>query len=187
MAPVEALGVQPGMRVLDLCAAPGGKSTQIADHLAGKGVLVTNEIHPARARILLENIERMGVTNAVVLNEKACSLAAAFGAWFDAVLVDALPGEGMFRRDPDAISQWSEDAPQMCHERQLEILKALRAASSGGGTMVYSTCTYNHIENEETIAAFLETHPDFELDESLSLPGVRAGRHGASLSAPTAR
>ena len=172
MAPVEALGVQPGMRVLDLCAAPGGKSTQIADHLAGKGVLVTNEIHPARARILLENIERMGVTNAVVLNEKPARIAAAFGAWFDAVLVDApCSGEGMFRRDPDAISQWSEDTPQMCHERQLEILESA-ARCLKGGTMVYSTCTYNHIENEETIAAFLETHPDFELDESLSLPGV---------------
>lgn len=173
MAPVEALGVQPGMRVLDLCAAPGGKSTQIADHLAGKGVLVTNEIHPARARILLENIERMGVTNAVVLNEKPARIAAAFGVWFDAVLVDApCSGEGMFRRDPDAISQWSEDAPQMCHERQLEILESAARCLKGGGTMVYSTCTYNHIENEETIAAFLETHPDFELDESLSLPGV---------------
>ena len=173
MAPVEALGVQPGMRVLDLCAAPGGKSTQIADHLAGKGVLVTNEIHPARARILLENIERMGVTNAVVLNEKPARIAAAFGAWFDAVLVDApCSGEGMFRRDPDAISQWSGDAPQMCHERQLEILESAARCLKGGGTMVYSTCTYNHIENEETIAAFLETHPDFELDDSLSLPGV---------------
>lgn len=173
MAPAEALGVQPGMRVLDLCAAPGGKSTQIADHLAGKGVLVTNEIHPARARILLENIERMGVTNAVVLNEKPARIAAAFGAWFDAVLVDApCSGEGMFRRDPDAISQWSEDAPQMCHERQLEILESAARCLKGGGTMVYSTCTYNHIENEETIAAFLETHPDFELDDSLSLPGV---------------
>ena len=173
MAPVEALGVQPGMRVLDLCAAPGGKSTQIADHLAGKGVLVTNEIHPARARILLENIERMGVTNAVVLNEKPARIVAAFGAWFDAVLVDApCSGEGMFRRDPDAISQWSEDAPQMCHERQLEILESAARCLKGGGTMVYSTCTYNHIENEETIAAFLETHPDFELDDSLSLPVV---------------
>lgn len=173
MAPVEALGVQPGMRVLDLCAAPGGKSTQIADHLAGKGVLVTNEIHPARARILLENIERMGVTNAVVLNEKPARIAAAFSAWFDAVLVDApCSGEGMFRRDPDAISQWSEDAPQMCHERQLEIFESAARCLKGGGTMVYSTCTYNHIENEETIAAFLETHPDFELDDSLSLPGV---------------
>ena len=173
MAPVEALGVQPGMRVLDLCAAPGGKSTQIADHLAGKGILVTNEIHPARARILLENIERMGVINAVVLNEKPARIAAAFGAWFDAVLVDApCSGEGMFRRDPDAISQWSEDAPQMCHERQLEILESAARCLKGGGTMVYSTCTYNHIENEETIAAFLETHPDFELDDSLSLPGV---------------
>ena len=89
MAPVEALGVVPGMHVLDLCAAPGGKSTQIADKLCGEGLLVTNEIHPTRARILLENIERMGVTNAVVLNETPARIARHFGAWFDAVLVDA--------------------------------------------------------------------------------------------------
>lgn len=173
MAPVEALGVVPGQRVLDLCAAPGGKSTQIADKLLGEGVLVANEIHPTRARILLENIERMGVTNAIVLNESAERIAARFGAWFDAVLVDApCSGEGMFRRDPQAMEQWSLEAPVLCHERQLQILDSAAACLCGGGVMVYSTCTYNRLENEGTVEAFLKKHPEFSLDESLSLPGI---------------
>ena len=173
MAPVEALGVKPGMRVLDLCAAPGGKSTQIADKLRGEGILVTNEIHPARARILLENIERMGVKNAVVLNETPARIAKHFGAWFDAVLVDApCSGEGMFRRDPEAVTQWTPDAPQMCHERQLEILESAAKVLRGGGTLVYSTCTYNEVENERTIEAFLRDHPEFSLDASLALEGI---------------
>lgn len=173
MAPVEALGVEPGMRVLDLCAAPGGKSTQIADKLCGKGILVTNEIHPARARILLENIERMGVTNAVVLNETPARIAKHFGAWFDAVLVDApCSGEGMFRRDPEVVEQWTPDSPQMCHERQLEILECAAGCLHGGGILVYSTCTYNQVENERTIEMFLKDHPEFSLDSGLALEGI---------------
>ena len=173
MAPVALLGPKPGERVCDLCAAPGGKTTQIAGRMMGQGFLLCNEINPKRAKILSRNIERMAVANALVTNEHPATLAQRFAGFFDRVLVDApCSGEGMFRRDPDAISQWSEDAPQMCHERQLEILESAARCLKGGGTMVYSTCTYNHIENEETIAAFLETHPDFELDDSLSLPGV---------------
>ena len=173
MAPAEALGVRPGMRVLDLCAAPGGKSTQLGDHLLGGGLLVANEIHPSRARILLENVERMGIPNAVVLNESPDRIAKHFGAWFDAVLVDApCSGEGMFRRDPDAISQWTPDAPQQCHERQLEILESAAQCLRGGGAMVYSTCTFNRIENERTIEVFLARHPEFQLDTTLSLPGI---------------
>ena len=173
MAPVEAMGVVPGMRVLDLCAAPGGKSTQIADKLMGEGILVTNEIHPTRSRILLENIERMGVRNAVVLNETPARIATHFGAWFDAVLVDApCSGEGMFRRDEIAVEQWTPDAPQMCHERQMEILECAAKCLKGGGVLVYSTCTYNKVENEETIACFLEAHPEFRLDEGLHMEGI---------------
>ena len=173
MAPVEAMGVVPGMRVLDLCAAPGGKSTQIADKLMGEGILVTNEIHPTRSRILLENIERMGVRNAVVLNETPARIATHFGAWFDAVLVDApCSGEGMFRRDEIAVEQWTPDAPQMCHERQMEILECAAKCLKGGGVLVYSTCTYNKVEKEETIACFLEAHPEFRLDEGLHMEGI---------------
>lgn len=173
MAPVEALGVQPGMRVLDLCAAPGGKSTQIADHLGGKGIIIANEIHPTRARILLENIERMGVRNAAVLNETPARIAAHFGAWFDAVLVDApCSGEGMFRRDPQAVEQWNADAPLMCHHRQMDILSSAAKCLRGGGVLVYSTCTYNQTENENTVAAFLEAHPQFDLDGGFLLEGI---------------
>ena len=132
MAPAAALGVRPGMRVLDLCAAPGGKSTQIADLLGGQGILVANEIHPARARILLENVERMGVPNAVVCNE----------------------------------------TPARCHERQMEILEDAARCLRGGGTLVYSTCTFNRVENEGTIEAFLRRHPEFSLDPELALPGI---------------
>ena len=175
MAPAEALGVRPGMRVLDLCAAPGGKSTQIADKLGGEGLLVANEIHPARARILLENIERMGVPNALVCNEEPARLAARFGPWFDAVLVDApCSGEGMFRRDPEAAAQWSAEAPARCHARQMEILESAARCLRGGGALVYSTCTFNRLENEETIAAFLAAHAEFFLEEDLALPGIPA-------------
>lgn len=173
MAPAAALGVRPGMRVLDLCAAPGGKSTQIADLLGGQGILVANEIHPARARILLENVERMGVPNAVVCNETSARIAAHFGPWFDAVLVDApCSGEGMFRRDPEAVAQWSAEAPARCHERQMEILEDAARCLRGGGTLVYSTCTFNRVENEGTIEAFLGRHPEFSLDPELALPGI---------------
>lgn len=173
MAPVEALHVKPGMRVLDLCAAPGGKSTQIADHLQGEGILVSNEIHPTRARILLENVERMGVRNAIVLNETPARIAARFGAWFDAVLVDApCSGEGMFRRDPQTVEQWTPDALQMCHERQMEILECAAGCLKGGGRLVYSTCTYNRIENEQTINAFLKERAEFKLDTELKLEGI---------------
>lgn len=173
MAPAEALGIQPGMRVLDLCAAPGGKSTQLADRLQGRGLLVANEIHTGRARILLENVERMGIPNAVVLNESPDRIAKHFGPWFDAVLVDApCSGEGMFRRDPAAIAQWTPESPRRCHERQAEILESAALCLRGGGTMVYSTCTFNRVENEHTIERFLARHPEFHLDGSLQLPGI---------------
>jgi 16S rRNA C967 or C1407 C5-methylase (RsmB/RsmF family)/NOL1/NOP2/fmu family ribosome biogenesis protein len=162
--PVGALGVRPGMRVLDLCAAPGGKSTQIAEALAGEGILVANEVHAGRARILLENIERQGVANAVVLNESPQRLAAHFGPWFDAVLVDApCSGEGMFRRDDEAIAQWSERALRGCHERQLEILLEAAKLLRPGGRLVYSTCTFNTLENEGSVEAFLCARPEFSL------------------------
>ncbi len=173
MSPVSALQVQPGMRVLDLCAAPGGKSTQIADALRGEGLLVANEIHPTRARILLENIERMGVKNAVVLGETPARIAKHFGAWFDCVLVDApCSGEGMFRRDVIARQEWTADSPEQCHVRQMEILESAAKCVKGGGALVYSTCTYNSRENEETIAEFLQNNSEFSLDESLLLPGL---------------
>ena len=123
MSAGAALDVKPGMRVLDLCAAPGGKSSQLAAALCGRGLLVSNEPIPSRAQMLASNIERQGFSNVVVVNEYPDRLAARWGETFDAVLVDApCSGEGMFRRDEEAVRQWSPDAPRMCHERQAGIL-----------------------------------------------------------------
>jgi len=170
MSATELLAPQPGELVLDLAAAPGGKATQIADRLAGQGLLVANEIHPARARVLSENIERMGIANAVVTNEPPDRLAKRFPAYFDAVMLDApCSGEGMFRKDPDAVREWSEAAVTACAVRQAGILDEAAKMVRPGGRLVYSTCTFNREENEETIERFLERRPDFELRRSLRL------------------
>jgi len=170
MSAAELLAPQPGELVLDLAAAPGGKATQIADRLAGQGLLVANEIHPARARVLSENIERMGIANAVVTSEPPDRLARRFPAFFDAVMLDApCSGEGMFRKDPDAVREWSEAAVLACAARQAGILDEAAKMVRPGGRLVYSTCTFNREENEETVARFLERRPDFELKRSLRL------------------
>ena len=164
MAPAELLDVQPGMRVLDLCAAPGGKSTQLAAKLAGCGLLVCNEIHPKRAQILAQNIERMGIANALVLNEHPKNLSPRFDGYFDRVLVDApCSGEGMFRKEEAAVADWSEETVAMCAARQIEILRTAASLLRPGGRLVYSTCTFAPQENEGTISAFLQEHPDFSV------------------------
>ena len=178
MAPVAALDPRPGERVLDLCAAPGGKSGQIAARLNGRGFLLSNEIEFSRARILLGNLERLGVTNAFVTSAPAEALARVLPAFFDRVLVDApCSGEGMFRRDPEAASQWNPDAPAGCAARQTAILNDAARMVRPGGKLVYSTCTFNRLENEGTVREFLRTHPDFEPD-AFDLPGVGASRDG---------
>ena len=178
MAPVAALDPRPGERVLDLCAAPGGKSGQIAARLNGRGFLLSNEIEFSRARILLGNLERLGVTNAFVTSAPAEALARALPAFFDRVLVDApCSGEGMFRRDPEAASQWNPDAPAGCAARQTAILNDAARMVRPGGKLVYSTCTFNRLENEGTVREFLRAHPDFEPD-AFDLPGVGASRDG---------
>ena len=178
MAPVAALDPRPGERVLDLCAAPGGKSGQIAARLNGRGFLLSNEIEFSRARILLGNLERLGVTNAFVTSAPAEALARALPAFFDRVLVDApCSGEGMFRRDPEAASQWNPDAPAGCAARQTAILNDAARMVRPGGKLVYSTCTFNRLENEGTVREFLRAHPDFEPD-AFELPGVGASRDG---------
>ncbi len=164
MAPVELLGVSPGQRVLDLCAAPGGKSTQIASKLKGRGFLLCNEIHPARAKILSENIERMGVVNACVTNETPAHLAEVFPAYFDRVLVDApCSGEGMFRKNDAACEEWSPENVHMCAKRQDEILDCAAEMLCAGGRLVYSTCTFAPEEDEGSVSRFLQRHPEFGL------------------------
>ena len=165
-APAALLGVRPGMRVLDLCAAPGDKSSQLAAALAGQGLLVANEYQPARAEILRQNLERMGVTNAVVLNEEPARLAEALPGFFDRVLVDApCSGEGMFRKEPAALAQHSAALVCRCAALGEAILEAAAALLAPGGVLVYSTCTFAPAEDEGQIAAFLARHPAFSLDD----------------------
>ena len=171
MAPVSVLSPRPGERVLDLCAAPGGKSTQIAAALAGEGLLVSNEPVPSRAKILSRNIERLGVPNALVVSAQPETLAARWGVLFDAVLVDApCSGEGMFRRHPETRAEWNPASPMGCAERQRRILGCAAAMLRPGGRLVYSTCTLSPEENEETMRWFLQEHPDFSV-QPFSLPG----------------
>ena len=162
------LGVQPGMRVLDLCAAPGGKSSQLAAALQGRGVLVSNEYVAARAEILKSNLERMGVSNAVVLNETPARIAEALPEFFDRVLVDApCSGEGMFRKEPVALQQHCEALVKQCAELGAQILDCAAAALAPGGQLVYSTCTFAPEEDEGQVAAFLQRHPEFVLADVL--------------------
>lgn len=166
LSAVTALDPQPGERILDLCAAPGGKSTQIAARLAGKGLLVSNEYVPSRANILLSNIERMGIRNAVVTNLHPDRLCGRLEGWFDRVLVDApCSGEGMFRKDPRAVEEWSDEHSKSCAVRQLGILQSAKEAVRPGGVLVYSTCTFSLDENEMVVCSFLNDNPDFELEQ----------------------
>ena len=162
MCPVEVLKPEPGHRVLDLCAAPGGKSSQIAGHLQGKGLLVSNDASPSRSRALVNNIERMGVTNAVITTEMPKKLSERFPEFFDRILVDApCSGEGMFRRDPDAVKAYTANKPAACVAMQQEILRYAAKMLKPGGRLVYSTCTFNTQENEDVIYGFLDSSKDF--------------------------
>ncbi len=164
MSAVALLDPQPGERVADLCSAPGGKSTQIAGRMQGKGFLLCNEYSPKRAKILSRNIERMGVGNALVTNENVENLAKRLPGYFHRVLIDApCSGEGMFRKEEAAITDWSEETVAMCAQRQHDILQNGAALVAPGGRLVYSTCTFAPMENEEAVAAFLEENPDFSL------------------------
>ena len=166
MSAAALLAPKPGMRVLDLCAAPGGKSTQLATYLGDSGVLVSNEINTQRSRILSQNIERMGIKNAIVTNEDSFVLASHFPGFFNAIQVDApCSGEGMFRKLPEAIEQWSMENVAICAARQKEILDNAAVMLKPGGVIVYSTCTFSKEENEDVIEYFLERHPDFTLEE----------------------
>lgn len=161
-APAPLLDVQPGQRVLDMCAAPGGKSAQLAGALGGRGLLVANEYDAARANILKSNLERMGVANAVVLNEAPARIAAALPGCFDRVLVDVpCSGEGMFRKEPQAVRQHSQALVQRCAALGAQILDAAAAALRPGGRLVYSTCTFAPEEDEAQVGAFLARHAEF--------------------------
>lgn len=173
---VTVLDPQPGERVLDLCAAPGGKSTQIAGLMAGEGLLWSNEIVKSRANILLSNLERLGARNAVVSSCHPQKLCQALAGSFDRVLVDApCSGEGMFRRDPAAAGEWTPESPAACAQRQRAILDSAALAVREGGVLVYSTCTFSREEDEDIARAFLEAHPEFQgelIAESFGRPAL---------------
>jgi NOL1/NOP2/sun family putative RNA methylase len=177
MAPVELLDIKPGERVLDLCAAPGGKSTQIAAKLQGTGVLVVNDIHSDRIKALVKNLELFGIRNAVVLHEKPERLIKPFAAYFDKILIDApCSGEGMFRKEEDMIANWKPASVLEYSRMQRELLGQAACMLAPGGTMVYSTCTFSPEENEVQIAAFLDEHADFEVVEVRGYAGFDSGR-----------
>ena len=161
--PVNLFELTPRMTVLDLCAAPGGKSSQLAARVT-QGVLFSNEIVPGRASVLVGNLERMGVRNAVISSMDPEKLVSLTGALFDAVLVDApCAGEGMFRKEPAAVQEWSLEHVEACARRQRAILASARKAVKPGGQLVYSTCSFSPAENEENTRWFLSEYPEFEL------------------------
>lgn len=168
MTPASALAAQEGDLVIDLCAAPGGKTTHIASDLQGTGLIVANDISPSRVKNLNKNVQISGIRNALVLSEDPVKLAKAWPETADKVLVDApCSGEGMFRKEPKLISSWEASGPESFVEVQRSILTSADALLKKGGVLVYSTCTYNTLENEENIQWFLKRHPEYTL-ESLS-------------------
>lgn len=175
MAVVEALNPMPGETILDLCAAPGGKTTAIGARMRGQGVLVANEIHPERVIVLSQNLERTGVP-AVVVNETSLRLAEIWTQQFDGILVDApCSGEGMFRKEPESRSEWTEESPKRCARRQQEILANAVRMVKPGGRLVYSTCTLNPVENEQVVSWAVENLP-LELEPLPFWPGWSEGR-----------
>jgi NOL1/NOP2/sun family putative RNA methylase len=173
----EQLAPESGDRVLDLCAAPGGKTTQLAGMMNQRGLLVANEINAKRAKALSENIERLGIANALVTNETPERLAGRFQGYFDKILVDApCSGEGMFRKDEDAIRYWSQDHVISCAKQQQNILDSAYKMLKTDGIIVYSTCTFSPEENEQTIEAFLSRYTDMELLPIEKPEGIQNGR-----------
>lgn len=164
MAPAECVDVEPDWFVLDMCAAPGGKSTQLKNKLGENGVLVSNEIISSRCKILTGNIERLGLKNVVVTCMDTEKLSSRFQNTFDLIMVDApCSGEGMFRKEEIAVSEWSAENVLMCAKRSAEILENAVKALKSGGLIVYATCTFSLEENEMMIDAFLQNYPEFEL------------------------
>ena len=177
MCAAEALPVRENDKVLDLCAAPGGKTTQLAAKLKGTGFIAANEISSKRASVLSENIARMGITNAAVFNESPNVLADKYPEFFDKIIVDApCSGEGMFRKEPDALTDWSLEHTKACARRQRHIIDSAYIMLKPGGYMVYSTCTFSVYENEEIVQYILENYPDMTIEPipalSMLSPGI---------------
>lgn len=177
MTPASRLVSRPGDRVLDLCAAPGGKATELGAHLHGKGVLVANDISASRAKALLKNIEVFGIRNSFIVNEVPAKLAENFPEFFDKILVDApCSGEGMFRKDPAVAKVWDGNKPFDCAKQQKEIITRAAQMLAPGGDLLYSTCTFSPEENEQVIQFLLDSRDDMEIREIQSYEGFAPGR-----------
>lgn len=177
MTPASRLVSEPGDKVLDLCAAPGGKATELGANLHGEGVLVANDISASRAKALLKNIEVFGLSNTFVVNEVPAKLSENFQEFFDKILVDApCSGEGMFRKDPGAVKAWDEEKPLDCAKSQREIITRAAAMLAPGGYLLYSTCTFSPEENEQIIQFLLDTQEDFEICDIAPYEGFSGGR-----------
>lgn len=164
MTPGAMIPIEEGDFVLDICAAPGGKTTQLAARLGGTGLLISNDISAGRAKALLKNVEISGITNAIVMSEPPKKLAERFGGFFDKILIDApCSGEGMFRKEPDMVKSWNEELLTFCREQQADILEHCASMLKTGGMILYSTCTFAKMENEDSIQTFLDNHPEFTL------------------------
>ena len=182
MTPAMVAGIKPGDKVLDLCAAPGGKSTQAASYLQGEGLLVSNDFSASRVKALQKNIEVSGIDNVLITNEDPKNLSKVYIEYFDKIIVDApCSGEGMFRRDSAVFRAYLGRGPEFFTGLQVSILNEAAKMLKPGGTLVYSTCTYSKVEDEGSLSEFLENHPDFNIDkikpdfgfeESKLLPGT---------------
>lgn len=176
MTPASRLPIEPGDRVLDVCAAPGGKATELGARLQGKGVLIANDISNSRAKGLLKNIEVFGIGNVLVLSEEPGKLVGYFKEYFDKILIDApCSGEGMFRKDRKMIKAWEEHGPEFFANLQKSIIIQAAEMLKPGGMMLYSTCTFDGRENEQMVEYLLERHPEFEI---LSITPYDGFAHG---------
>lgn len=176
MSPAAILPIEEGDIVLDLCAAPGGKTTQLGARLMGTGLLVANDISAGRAKTLLKNVELAGLRNTIVMSETPEKIAERLPQFFDKILVDApCSGEGMFRKEPDMVKSWDEDMLTFCQTEQAKILESCASLLKTGGMLLYSTCTFSVEENEKSISDFLEKHPEFSIVEIPKEFGFAAG------------
>lgn len=177
MTPASRLPVSPGERVLDLCAAPGGKATELGARLLGEGLLVANDVSASRARALLKNIEVFGIPNSFLLNEVPSHISDEFEEYFDKILVDApCSGEGMFRKDPDVAKAWDAQKPLACAKIQKDIILQAARMLRPGGMLLYSTCTFSPEENEQVIAYLLKERSDMRLENIKGYTGFSKGR-----------
>ena len=176
MTPADRLPAEPGERVLDICAAPGGKATELGAKLKGEGVLIANDISNSRAKGLLKNLELFGIGNMLVLSEEPGKLMEYFPEYFDKILIDApCSGEGMFRKDKKMVKAWEEHGPEFFSKLQRSIITQAAAMLRPGGSILYSTCTFDPLENEQTIEYLLSKFPEFEICQIRHYEGFAPG------------